>query len=107
MQTAFRLLKENLGDPETAGARFEFNRYARGKGSAGGLEHFQLLTFGRMPVEKRAGGGVEGCGFAGFVGRREDVETGREGPEANSVAEAAHMREFEGVEDHGATSLKV
>jgi hypothetical protein len=71
------------------------------------LEGFQLVTPGRVAVEEGAGGGVEGGGLAGFVGRGEDVEAGGEGAEAHGLAEAANVGEFEGVEDHEVTSWRV
>jgi hypothetical protein len=68
------------------------------------LEGFEFLAVGGVAVEEGAGGGVEGGGFAGFVGGGEDVEAGGERAEADDLAEAADVGEFEGVEDHEVTS---
>ena len=107
MQAAFGLLEESLGDAEAAGTSFEFDRDSGGKDRADGLERFQLLALGGMPIEQRTGSSMQRGGFAGFVGRREDVEARSERAKANGIAKAADVGEFESVEDHEFTSRKV
>jgi hypothetical protein len=103
-EAAFRLLEKSLGDAKMACARFKLDVDTGGQRSSGWLEGFDFLALRRVAVEKRPGGGLQRCGFSGFVRCGENIEAVGERTDANRFPETTNMREFQGVKDHEATS---
>jgi hypothetical protein len=98
-ETAWRLEKGFL-DPKAARVGFELDGNARGEVGANRLERLYFISFCGMAVEEGASGRANGSGFAGFVGRSQDIEARCKRAKAHGLAEASNVSKLNSVEDH-------